>query len=132
MRFFGGLLAAALVVFLVVNLLNKPAYYVCSGTKTLPGQPSQPIQPVGVEILVRPTIDRLLFQSKNAGILVLEQTAVLDVQDDSGGILLLASGGDYRGQFARISRHLEVSTSYQNIRGAEYDLYCNETKLAPI
>src|SRR5690242_19058640 len=124
MRFVGALLAFAVVVFLVVNLTNKPAYYVCSGTKTPHGQAPQPIQHVGLEIEMTPMLDRLLFQSKNAGMLVLEGIDVLEVKDDAAGMLSIASSdGDYRGHFARISRHLNVTSGYRT-PDAEYDLYC--------
>lgn len=128
MRILGGLLAFAVVVFLLVNFLNRPAYYICSGTKTPQGQPPQPIQRVGLEIETTPMLDRLLFQSKNVGMLILEQIDVLEIKDDSAGIVsIVDSNGAYAGQFARISRHLDVSAI-----GGGYDLYCNQTTLAPI
>lgn len=132
MRFLGGLLALAVVLLLVVNIFHEPAYYVCSGTKTPHGQPAQPIQHVGLEIEETPMLDRLLFQTKNAGMLILEEIEVLVIKEDSAGILSIASfDGDYRGQFARISRHLDVSTGLRD-SPTEYDLYCSETKLAPV
>jgi len=131
MRFVLALFGLAVALFLVVNIFKKPAYYVCSGTKTPHEQPAQPIQHVGLEIEMTPALNRLLFQSKNAGLLILEQIAVLDIKDDSGGILEITSQGDYRGQFARISRHLDVQTGYRTV-DAEYDLYCSETNLAPV
>jgi hypothetical protein len=132
MRFLAGLLALAVAVFVVVNILNKPAYYVCSGTKTPHGQSAQPVQRVGMQIEVYPMLNRLLFRPKEIGLLILDQIGVMDVSDDGGNTLSIANTkGDFRGQFDRINRHLDVFTG-DRTPDAEYDMYCSETRLAPV
>lgn len=132
MRFLGGLLALAIAVFVVVNVSNKPAYYVCSGTMTPSGQAGRPVQRVGLEIEMVPMLNRLLFRPKSMGLLILEQIAVLDIGDDSGTTLSIVNiDGTYRGEFDRISRHLDVFTGYPN-GDTEYNLSCVETKLGSV